>query len=68
MKKPLEIEDTELHTWFERDRACVELRDKESQETLLEFWDEEVNEQVENGFLDPKDFHESMYQLWLERL
>ena len=67
MKKTLEIEDTELHTWFERDRASVELTDKESQETLLEFWDEEVYEAIEDGFLDPRNYHKSMFQLWQER-
>jgi hypothetical protein len=51
--------DVELDTWFERDRAHVELRDKNTQETLIEWWDEDVSEAVEDGFLDPDDWEGS---------
>ena len=47
------IENLDLYTWFERDRAHVELRNKETDKTLIEFWDNEVGEMVEDGFLDP---------------
>ncbi len=46
---------TELHTWFERDRAHVELRRVLTQETVIEWWDEAV----EDGFIDPRDYHGS---------
>ncbi|HVB56467.1 MAG TPA: hypothetical protein VNE63_08560 [Candidatus Acidoferrales bacterium] len=55
------IEQTELETWFERDRAHVELRNAQTDATILEFWDEDVAELVEDGFLNPRDWHQSMY-------
>lgn len=48
-------------TWFERDRAYVGL-ENENGETILEFWDEEVREAIEDGFLDPKDFKGSIIE------
>jgi len=56
------IEETELHTWFERDRAHVEVRLRDSQETLIEWWDEAVNEAIEDGFLNPRDYHGSAFE------
>lgn len=49
-------ENLELHTWFERDRAHVELRDRVTDETIVEWWDDEVAQMVEDGFLNPKDY------------
>lgn len=51
-----DYERYEIHTWFERDRAHVELRDKATQETVIEWWDEDVQETVEMGFLNPNDW------------
>ena len=53
-----DAEDTglELHTWFERDRAHVELRYVRTGKTLIEWWDEDLAEAVEDGFLDPRDW------------
>jgi len=48
-----------VHTWFERDRAHVELRNDDG-ETLLEAWDEEVHDLVDFGLLDPEDWDGSM--------
>ncbi|MFZ0461093.1 MAG: hypothetical protein WAL82_01655 [Candidatus Acidiferrales bacterium] len=56
------IEQTELETWFERDRAHVELRNAQTDTTILEFWDEDVSELVEDGFLNPRDWHGSLYE------
>jgi hypothetical protein len=53
------ITRTECSTWFERDRAHVELRNASTGETIIEFWDEEVAELVEDGFLEPKNWHRS---------
>lgn len=50
---------TAIETWFERDRAHVELRNASTGETIIEWWDEEVAEMVEDGFLDPRDWHRS---------
>ena len=52
-------EFTELHTWFERDRAHVELRCAISGETIVEWRDDAVGEAIEDGFLDPSDYHGS---------
>src|SRR5262245_273194 len=61
-RKTYSIGDTDLQTWFERDRAHVELRDRETERTLLEFWDEDVGQLIEDGFLDRRDLHGSMYK------
>jgi hypothetical protein len=57
----ISIKETELHTWFERDRAHVELRDRLNGETIIEWWDSAVNEAIEDGFLDPRDYHQSAF-------
>lgn len=49
-------ENTELHTWFERGRAHVELREKGTDTTIVEWWDEDVFQAVEDGFLDGRAF------------
>lgn len=60
--KSINIDSTELHTWFERDRAHVELRSKLDDKTIIEWWDESVAEAIEDGFLNPKDYHSSAYE------
>ena len=55
------ISDTALNTWFERDRAHVELMRKDTEETIIEWWDDAVQEAIEDGILDPRDFHTSAY-------
>lgn len=50
-KPRIPLEDTEIHTWFERDRAHVELRHIQTQETIVEWWDEAVTQALEDGFL-----------------
>lgn len=55
---------TTLTTWFERDRAHVCLLTADGSTTLLEFWDEQVQEMVSDGFLDPKDWHASMLEYY----
>ena len=54
------MRNLELNTWFERDRAHVELRDADTQETILEFWDDAVSEAIEDGFLDRRDYFGSI--------
>jgi hypothetical protein len=58
----LRIDDTELLTWFERDRAHVELRNKLDDSTIVEWWDEDVSEAVEDGSLNPRHYHSSAYE------
>ena len=55
------IEQTELQTWFERDRAWVSLQTLNG-ETILEWWDEAVWEAIEDGFLNPRCYHQSAYE------
>jgi hypothetical protein len=57
----LSFSDTELHEWFERDRAHVELRNKKTQKTIVEWWDEAVAEAVDDGFLKTRALHRSAF-------
>jgi hypothetical protein len=50
------VKQARLYTWFERDRAHVEIRDEETQKTIIEWWDDAVSEAIEDGFLDPSDY------------
>jgi hypothetical protein len=63
--KKIKFEDTELHTWEERDRSMIELRNKKTDETLVEWWDEDVREAFEDGFLDVNNLHESAYDYYI---
>jgi hypothetical protein len=54
--------DTEINTWFERDRSHVELRNRLTDETIVEWWDEDVTQAVDDGFLNPNDWHASAYR------
>lgn len=63
---PLSIA-TEIYTWFERDRAHVELRAVRTERTIIEWWDEEVTEAIEDGFLNPRDYHASALEYAKER-
>lgn len=43
-------------TWFERDRAHVQLVDAATEgRCIIEWWDEEVTQAIEDGFLDRRD-------------
>ena len=58
----LSIGNTKLLTWFERDRAHVELRNKLDNSTIVEWWDGDVEEAVEDGSLNPRDYHSTAYE------
>lgn len=53
--------DTEIHTWLERDRSHVELRNSLTGETIVEWWDEGVEQAIQDGFLNARDWHRSAY-------
>ena len=55
------IDDTEVEKWFERDRQHVALMNKKTGATLIEFWDDDVSELVQDGFLNPRDWRGSLY-------
>ena len=52
------VYNTILNTWFERDRSHVELRDK-FDNTIVEWWDDAVQEAIDDGFLKASDLHNS---------
>jgi hypothetical protein len=57
---PTEAEpEYEVSTWFERDRQHVEVRNTLTDATVMEWWDEDVTEAVEDGFLDASDWEGS---------
>lgn len=62
-RKPLNIDysDTYVDTWFERDRASVILYKNDGRE-IMEIWDESVYDLVEDGYLDPRNFHRSAFE------
>lgn len=43
-------EDVTVETWFERDRSHVRIDDRRTGETLIEWWDEDVEQLFEDGF------------------
>lgn len=53
--------NTELLVWFERERAHVELRNKLDYSTIVEWWDGDVAEAIEDGSLDARSFHSTAY-------
>lgn len=61
------INETSVATWFERDRAHVELVDARGN-TIFELWDEAVQEAVDDGFLDPrKGWHRAAYDYAIDQ-
>lgn len=54
--------ETSIETWFERDRAHVALINDRTGDTIIEWWDDDVREAIEDGFLDPRDYHGSAYE------
>jgi hypothetical protein len=54
-RKIKDIDQFELVKWFERDRSYVALRDIETEEMLIELWDEDVEQLAEDGFIEITD-------------
>lgn len=50
-------DNIEVQTWFERDRAHVGVT--KNGRDIVDWWDDEVKELVEDGFLNPKDWEGS---------
>jgi hypothetical protein len=48
-----------INVWMERDRKHVHLFRGDENDTIIEWWDEEVDEMVEDGFLNPRDWEGS---------
>lgn len=49
-------DNTEIHTWFERDRSHVELRCTETNKTIVEWWDDDCLQAFEDGYLPDSAF------------
>ena len=47
-------DEIEVNTWFERDRAHVALT--KNGETVVEWWDDDVQQAIEDGYLNPRDW------------
>ena len=45
----------EIETWFERDRQQISIRDPFTDTTLAEWWDEDVDDLVDGGFIDVRE-------------
>jgi hypothetical protein len=56
---------TGLSTWFERDRAYVGLENKLNGKTIVEWWDEDVAQALEDGFLKMRGFNTRDHSLHL---
>ncbi len=58
-------DDTVMQTWFERDRqhVCLSLRTStgDAGSTIVEWWDNAVNEAIDDGSLDQRDYHGSAF-------
>lgn len=45
-------DDVEVKTWFERDRSHIDLVDTRSDKTIVEWWDAEAQQMLEDGFFE----------------
>lgn len=59
-------DNTAVETWFERDRRYVGLYPKDDEgkpdtnkNAIVEWWDDDVDQAIEDGFLNPRDWHGS---------
>ncbi len=53
--KPLTLEGTTIAVWEERDRLHICLSRKDNDRTLIEWWDDDARQAIEDGFLDTSD-------------
>lgn len=54
-------------TWFERDRSHVRVYEEHTDTELLDLWDEEVQQELDGGFLDRRDLEGSAIEHALEQ-
>lgn len=57
----LEVKDTELSVWEERDRLHIRLIQVNNNKTLAEWWDEDAREMFTDGFFESRDLHGSVF-------
>lgn len=67
----LTIDDTVTDEWHERDRNSLILYVKDEDggfgDSIVEWWDEDYVQAIEDGFLEPRRLHESAFEYALER-
>lgn len=81
--KPTAIGDTTIAVWQERDRLHICLSRKSDDKTLIEWWDDEAYEAIDDGFLCTKEaiggrlehscrqlgaLHQSAFDYWDEHI
>jgi hypothetical protein len=63
MARSISFNDTMIESWFERDRKYVGLCPRRDiGHPIIEWWDADVDAAVEDGFLDPRNWHQSAYE------
>ena len=55
------MKNLHVSTWFERDRAYIALLDDDDR-VIVEFCDEEVNQAIEDGFIDMRHLKKSLIE------
>lgn len=58
--KESSLDEYEVDTWFERDRGHVCL--SKNGKTIIEWWDDDLRQAIDDGFLNPKNFRGSAIQ------
>lgn len=51
-----------VESWFERDRAAVWILDDFTGKTVVEWWDESVQDMVEAGYFDMSNLEDSVLE------
>jgi hypothetical protein len=68
--KGVRLNDTRVDTWFERDRANVALyavTPEDENALIVEWWDDDVQQAVTDGFLNPRNWHGSAFEYAKDR-
>lgn len=62
--KRWDTSNTTFDKWFERNRRFVGLDDKATGNSIIQWWDDEVDDMSESGFLgrDPRRWHEDLVE------
>ena len=61
----LDTDNTWLDVWEERDRLWIALHDRDTDDILYEWWDEDAAAMFEDGFFEARDLHGSVLRyLW----
>jgi hypothetical protein len=53
-------EDVDLYVWEERDRLHIEARNRKTEKTIAEWWDDDARQMFEDGFFDSRRLEHSV--------